>query len=52
MADERAFAFAGIWDRWKKGEVRIKSCAIITTAANGLLTPVHDLIYTNSVKPS
>jgi putative SOS response-associated peptidase YedK len=42
MADERAFAFAGIWDRWKKGEVRIKSCAIITTTANGLLTPVHD----------
>jgi len=42
MEDEHAFAFAGIWDRWKHGEVKIKSCAIVTTDANELLAPVHD----------
>ena len=40
--DEGAFGFAGIWDRWRKDGVTIKSCAIVTTAANELLTPVHD----------
>jgi len=42
MKDEHAFAFAGIWDRWKSREVKIKSCAIVTTDANELLAPVHD----------
>jgi putative SOS response-associated peptidase YedK len=42
LKDGRAFAFAGIWDRWRNGETSIKSCAIITTEANELLTPVHD----------
>ena len=42
MKDEHAFAFAGIWDRWKRGDVKIKACAIVTTDANELLTPVHD----------
>ena len=40
--DEQAFAFAGIWDRWRQGEVTVKSCAIVTTTANELLVPVHD----------
>ena len=42
LKDGRAFALAGIWDRWRKGETTIKSCAIITTDANELLLPVHD----------
>jgi len=42
LKDGRAFAFAGIWDRWRNGETSIKSCAIITTEANELLTPVHE----------
>jgi len=42
MRDERAFAFAGIWDRWRYGDKTIKSCAIITTTANELLAPIHD----------
>jgi len=42
MKDEHAFAFAGIWDRWKNRDVKIKSCAIVTTDANELLEPVHD----------
>ena len=37
------FAFAGLWDGWRdpKGEV-VRSCAIITTSANELLSPIHD----------
>jgi putative SOS response-associated peptidase YedK len=40
--DETAFAFAGIWDRWRNGELSIKSCALVTTTANEVLRPVHD----------
>src|SRR6185295_12956392 len=42
LKNGRAFAFAGIWDRWRNNETTIKSCAIITTDANELLEPVHD----------
>jgi len=42
MKDEHTFAFAGIWDRWKNGDVKVKSCAIVTTDANEVLAPVHD----------
>ena len=37
------FAFAGLWETWKdpEGEL-IKSCTIITTAANDFLRPIHD----------
>ena len=38
------FAFAGLWSAWKDPETKaeILSCAIVTCAANTLLTPVHD----------
>jgi Uncharacterized conserved protein len=42
-SDGRPFAFAGLWEIWRKpegGEVR--SCTIITCAANEMVTPVHD----------
>jgi putative SOS response-associated peptidase YedK len=42
MKDGHSFAFAGIWDRWRNGETKIDSCAIITTNANELLEPIHD----------
>ncbi|NLJ56615.1 MAG: SOS response-associated peptidase [Firmicutes bacterium] len=37
------FFFAGLWDTWKspRGET-INSCAIITTAANSMLKPIHN----------
>ncbi len=37
------FAFAGLWETWKdpQGNV-VPSCTIITTAACGLLAPIHD----------
>jgi putative SOS response-associated peptidase YedK len=42
VADEKPFAFAGIWDTWSnRGDV-VPSCAIITTAANELVGELHD----------
>ncbi len=37
------FAMAGLWETWKdpQGNV-VPSCAIITTAANDFLTPIHN----------
>jgi putative SOS response-associated peptidase YedK len=43
-ANAEPFAFAGLWDRWrdrKTGTV-VESCAVITTAPNSLLAPIHD----------
>jgi putative SOS response-associated peptidase YedK len=42
MQDESPFAFAGIWDRWRRGDNVITSCAIITTTPNTLLESIHD----------
>src|SRR5687767_2938613 len=42
MRDGRTFAFASVWDRWKKGGEPLDSCAIVTTAANPLVAPIHD----------
>ena len=37
------FAFAGLWDAWRDtGGETVRSCTIITTAANDLLSPIHD----------
>ena len=42
-ADDKPFAFAGLWERWSKGEGEpIESCTILTTAANELVKPFHD----------
>ena len=43
MASGEPFAFAGLWDAWRdpKGKI-VRSCAIITTRANELLSPIHD----------
>jgi len=37
MKDEAPFAFAGLWDEWKKDGESVASCAIVTTEANELL---------------
>ncbi len=43
--DGEPLAFAGLWEAWydpKEGDpARLRSCAIVTTAANGDLAPLH-----------
>ena len=43
LASGEPFAFAGLWETWRDpdGEL-VRSCAIITTTANGMLSPIHD----------
>lgn len=42
MNQEKPFALAGLWERWKgKDGSNLQTCAIITTRANSLLLPVH-----------
>jgi putative SOS response-associated peptidase YedK len=39
----KLFAFAGIWDRWKDPSGQwVKSCSILTTTPNAVISPVHD----------
>jgi putative SOS response-associated peptidase YedK len=43
MKDDGPFAFAGLWERWQRGEgPALESCTIIVTSANGVLAPLHD----------
>jgi putative SOS response-associated peptidase YedK len=42
-ADGEPFAFAGLWATWHGGEEEVvRSCTILTTAANAALAPIHD----------
>jgi putative SOS response-associated peptidase YedK len=36
------FCFAGLWERWTRGEKPVETCTIITTDANELMAPIHD----------
>jgi putative SOS response-associated peptidase YedK len=38
------FAFGGVWDRWsgRGAGSEIQSCALITTAANAVVAPIHN----------
>jgi putative SOS response-associated peptidase YedK len=41
--DAEQFAFAGLWSVWHRGEPdELRTCTIITTAANEQIAPVHD----------
>ena len=42
-ADRELFAFAGLWSIWYgDDDQRIRSCAILTTASNAAIAPLHD----------
>ncbi len=42
-ADGELFAFAGLWSVWHRGEPEeLRSCTIVTTAANAAIAPIHD----------
>lgn len=40
--DGHPLSFAGIWDTFIQDDVVMQSCAIITTAGNDLMRPIHD----------
>jgi len=43
FADGRAFAFAGLWERWHTSEGEaLATCTIITTTPNDLVAGLHD----------
>ena len=43
MKDRKPFAFAGLWDSWNSPDgAQVKSCAIITTTPNELMTIIHN----------
>lgn len=40
--DHDVFALAGIWERWEyPGGKALETCSILTTAANGVMRPIH-----------
>ncbi len=40
--DGNPFAFAGLWERWDKGDKPLETCTILTTEPNALLAPIHN----------
>jgi putative SOS response-associated peptidase YedK len=42
LVEDGPFAFAGLWERWHRGEAVIESCTILTSDANELVASLHD----------
>jgi putative SOS response-associated peptidase YedK len=43
LKSDLPFMFAGLWDRWKSPDGQtLRTCTIITTAANAVVSPIHD----------
>jgi putative SOS response-associated peptidase YedK len=43
LKNHKPFAFAGLWESWRNPEGdELKSCTIITCAANQMAAPIHD----------
>ncbi|WP_430508084.1 SOS response-associated peptidase [Rossellomorea marisflavi] len=42
MKDRKPFAFAGLWETWKKGDSPLHTCTIITTTPNAVTEDIHD----------
>ncbi|ELK48915.1 SOS response-associated peptidase [Halobacillus sp. ACCC02827] len=39
--DGRVFAFAGLWDKWGKGDGDLFTCSILTKEADAFMNPIH-----------
>ena len=52
LASDRPFAFAGLWERWQRGEQPVESCTILTTDANELAAAVHDRMPVILTRPA
>lgn len=42
--EEKSFAFAGLWDRWERGDQVVESCTIVTAAAPEAMKSIHHRI--------
>jgi len=42
MKDGKAFAFAGLWDRWQGEGKDIVTCLLVTTEPNKVVAPIHE----------
>src|SRR5947209_357180 len=43
LHDGQPFAFAGLWSIWHgEADVKLRTCTILTTAANEAIAPLHD----------
>jgi putative SOS response-associated peptidase YedK len=42
MKGDKPFAFAGLWDTWRREGKKLESFTILTTSPNELIAPVHD----------
>ena len=42
LPDGAPFAFAGIWDRWRRDQGEVVSCTLLTTEPSDDVRPVHD----------
>jgi len=41
MKDNRAFAMAGLWERWERGGVGVETCTVVTTDASSMASAYH-----------
>ena len=41
LPNSEVFAFAGIWEYWEKGDIKLYTCSIITTEASESVKHIH-----------